>query len=288
MSQTSRPTVEPAAPAGRESFVRATEVWLIDILGEEPPDCLDQQERDRAAHFVRAADATRFRRSRIALRYIIGARLGLDPKLIELRQRCPVCEGSHGPISTDAGLHVSLSRCGPFALVAIGRTSLGVDIASTPEALKVLDFALSPDERLQFSQLGRDVPRGLAATIWTRKEAYLKALGLGLRRAPSSLSFPLNHGAITVRDDDSTGQIWRLDTALAGMFACTVCVPASDSVTWRYSSILRIREAGPVAPGSWSSPEEGTSDATRSSEAAPRDGGIGKSTQSEDAGILGR
>ncbi len=97
---------------------------------------------------------------------------------------CPRCGSSdHGPPRVvGAPVWASVSRAGGLLAVAVGDGGpVGVDI-ETPRAASVAtvaQVALHPDERLD-----DDVQ---ATRTWVRKEAVLKALGLGLTVDPRRL-----------------------------------------------------------------------------------------------------
>lgn len=96
-----------------------------------------------------------------------------------LTRCCSVCGAAHGRlVCDDPGVHVSLARAGNLALIAICDAPVGVDL----EEIRRTAFdgfggvALGPGER------ARSLPE--RARAWTRKEAVLKAAGLGLTVDP--------------------------------------------------------------------------------------------------------
>jgi 4'-phosphopantetheinyl transferase len=144
---------------------------------------LSQAERLRAAKFARECDRRRFVAARARLRQLIGERLDLRPEKVEL------VYGERGkpalaPRLAASGLRFNLSHCGEVAVYAFasGR-EIGVDVEALrplPDADDVAARFFSPKEYEAYRSLEpRLQPLGFF-NCWTRKEAFIKALGEGL------------------------------------------------------------------------------------------------------------
>jgi 4'-phosphopantetheinyl transferase len=118
--------------------------------------------------------------ARVGLRVVVGSYLGVDPREVEivrsLRGR-PQLAGAHG-------LSFNLSHTAGMAVYAIGRRpAIGVDIealgrrAPTPG---LIERALSIREAASLKRVGADERTATFLEYWTVKEAYAKALGVGL------------------------------------------------------------------------------------------------------------
>jgi 4'-phosphopantetheinyl transferase len=162
--------------AGPET-VRASAVVLSDA------------ERQRASCFAFDRDRRRFIVARARLRQLLAVRLGVRPESVEF------VYGAHGKPAlarrfADSDLCFNVSHCDDLAAYALsyGRT-VGIDI----EAIRVIGNAddiaaryFSCRENATYCSLDpRDRLLGFF-NCWTRKEAFLKALGDGL-------SMPLDH-----------------------------------------------------------------------------------------------
>jgi hypothetical protein len=127
---------------------------------------------------------------RAALRRIIGSYAGVDPSTLAFDRSCQHCgDPSHGRPRLVGGLDVSFStasRSGCFVVAAAkAEMSVGVDIETaarfdTAMARDVWRVALTPDERRRFNP--EDIRE--IARLWCRKEAVLKAMGLGIAGRP--------------------------------------------------------------------------------------------------------
>lgn len=79
------------------------------------------------------------------------------------------------------GLHFNLSHSGSWVLCAVSQAPVGVDIEGIrPRGPSLPRYALSEKEYAQFRRMGEDWPAFYS--LWTRKEAWCKYTGQGLKR----------------------------------------------------------------------------------------------------------
>jgi 4'-phosphopantetheinyl transferase len=149
---------------------------------------LHDDECRRAGRFRLARDRRRYVVARGLLRTLLAARLGTHPRSVEL------CCGAHGkprlaPGSAAGDLRFNVSHTGDFALFAFSRgREVGVDVEAVlpmRDADAVARHFFSRSELRAYRALEPGARQAGFFTCWTRKEAYLKALGGGL---PSPLS----------------------------------------------------------------------------------------------------
>ena len=167
---------------------------MLRALDELPADrrLLDDRERRRAARLLSEIDQRRFVAAHTLLRSELGDRLATDPARLRFdHEPCSQCGGPHGrlivlrpggSLARRAGLHFSLSHSDGHALLAISETPVGVDIEALPDAAMCqrLSALLHPRERATILSAPEEAQRTLFTRVWCRKEAYLKALGVGL------------------------------------------------------------------------------------------------------------
>jgi phosphopantetheinyl transferase len=122
---------------------------------------------------------------RALLRHLVAARLGLAPEAVQIGHGE---DGRPMVIAPDGALHVSVSARGTLAALAIAPVPVGVDLEPIGDPREPVWDVLHARERggveSAWKSRAEDWP---FLTIWTAKEAYLKALGLGLKREPSRL-----------------------------------------------------------------------------------------------------
>jgi 4'-phosphopantetheinyl transferase len=136
------------------------------------------------ARRLRVADArARFVVARAALRALLGAYLGRPPRRIEIDpgpDGKPALRARAGAVP----LHFSVSHSGSLALLAFSSDGpVGVDVEwerELPNALPLAERFFSPRER-RAVQAARSAERSrVFLSVWTAKEAVLKARGDGL------------------------------------------------------------------------------------------------------------
>jgi 4'-phosphopantetheinyl transferase len=126
--------------------------------------------------------------SHVALRLVLGELTGTAPESLRFERRCGHCGGAgHGKprLAGRPDLDFSISHSGGLALIAVARgRRVGVDVERVRRRTDVLAIArgsLSARERHAIECPGTDEARREAFfRCWTRKEAYLKAVGVGL------------------------------------------------------------------------------------------------------------
>jgi len=161
-------------------------VWTID-LDEEPAlastllPCLSGEERVRASRFRTTAHRLRFIVAHGALRHILSIHTGVRPGQVSLGSTA-----TGKPFVAGSGLAFNLSHSDGLAICAVTpEGEIGADverIRPIDDADSLVERFFAADERRQYQAIE---PRDRLATfysIWTRKEAFVKATGAGLNR----------------------------------------------------------------------------------------------------------
>ena len=164
----------------------------------EDRQVLSREEVVRAGRFHRLADRVRFTRTRVALRRLIGDRLGIAASEVRFDVNHRGKPRIHCACSATPPLRFNVSHSGAHALIAVSpRRSVGLDIERRdperdqaelwPLILSPREQAASVQERLEFFD------------CWSAKEAVLKALGVGVGDYLQRLS------VLRSRVDDAVG-----------------------------------------------------------------------------------
>ncbi|MEU3064703.1 4'-phosphopantetheinyl transferase superfamily protein [Streptomyces subrutilus] len=171
-------------------------LWLVDTTAyrahadRHAPGTLDAQELARAAEFVRAADRDSYVCAHVALRRLLGAYLGLAPREVAVeRAPCAHCDEPHGrPVLPGGALHFSLSHCTGISLLAFATAPVGVDVEEVVPLRTIAELSdvLHPREAAELAVLPAAERPPAFTRVWTRKEAYLKGLGVGLSENPAA------------------------------------------------------------------------------------------------------
>ena len=167
-----------------------TQVWRIDLSARSGASIhaavdhpiLDQEESRRAQAFKFDRDRDRFIRAHVALRRLLSSVTGIASDKLSLR----LDDLGKPMLTPDCGVQFNLSHSEDQALFAVTRAArIGVDL----EKIRPLSDADALAERhfsvRELSHL-RTLPAGMAREraffhCWTRKEAFVKCTGVGLR-----------------------------------------------------------------------------------------------------------
>jgi 4'-phosphopantetheinyl transferase len=208
--------------------VKADEIDVRLVPLDLPPErladlerLLSPDERARAARYRFPRDRDRFMAGRGSLREILGAYLDAEPAGVELAY------GPHGKphlAGKKGTLGFNLAHADGLAVVAAGRgRRIGVDIEAVRPTGDLEDLA-----RHAFSPVELEVFRGLPFLArmrafyhcWTRKEAYVKALGTGFSTALDAFDVSLSPDEparlLAVRDGGPGPDCWVLEDLPVG------------------------------------------------------------------------
>ncbi|MEU3375285.1 4'-phosphopantetheinyl transferase family protein [Streptomyces sp. NPDC006711] len=200
---------------------------------------LSTEERARADRIVHPATKVGFVAGRAASRRILSELLGVPPTDITLGRRpCPGCgDPHHGPpavLRPQSPLWISISHTNGCGMLAVAHVPVGVDVEG------VRDF---PVEELAESTLTESEsrvvlgsPEGPARTsaflrAWTRKEAVLKAVGIGITTDLRTVETrPESPGPVVVAAGvPGTPSSWAVaDLAVPDGWGAAISVPASS------------------------------------------------------------
>jgi 4'-phosphopantetheinyl transferase len=187
------------------------QIWRVPLDGPSPvvarlKPLLAPDECARAESFRFERDRGWFIVGRAMLRIVLGRILKEEPDRLEFRygaQGKPALAGSF----ERAGLEFNVTHSQGLALVAVTRRRrVGVDIEALRPLLdreQIIHRFFSARERAEFAL----VPEGLRVEAfyqgWTRKEAYMKALGAGF-------SLPLDRFEVSLAPG-APARLWNVE-----------------------------------------------------------------------------
>lgn len=189
-------------------------VWVADMRNL-PRDfdwgaVLSVDEKERAAQFRFAMHRKRFMVWRSVLKMLLGWYLDLDPARVVLAyglNRKPRVAGSQ--------VEFNVSHTEDLCLFGFAQCPIGIDVErvrQVPECLEIAHRFFSADEAERL-RAERSIGRAKAFfRFWTRKEAVLKALGVGLSFGLDRFSVSLDEPTYVLRwaDDAMRPSEWTL------------------------------------------------------------------------------
>jgi 4'-phosphopantetheinyl transferase len=177
---------------------------------------LSPDERQRAGRYYRPVDRDRFIAGRGILRKIISAYLALSPGQLRFTYN----EYGKPAVSdeqNDRALNFNLSHSAELILYAITRgRGVGIDIEYIREDFATLEIAerfFSKDEVTALKSLPTDQRTMGFFNCWSRKEAFIKAKGMGVSYPLDRFTVSLVPGeppALLKVDDEREVARWRM------------------------------------------------------------------------------
>jgi len=195
-----------------ETLKKSIRVWNIHLPDHhsETPFCrslLTGEELDRAAKFRKPEDAEVFILCRGLLRRVLADCLNTEPSGLRFNRNA---QGK--PFLEDGKLDFNVSHSRDRLLIAVtaGR-AVGVDIEFRRSGLNMKSIAkrwFAPEEQEFFQALEKQ-EEGFFG-IWAKKEAYVKALGVGIYKDLNTFAVPLGEKPFSP-NIEKTGQ-WFFQT----------------------------------------------------------------------------
>jgi 4'-phosphopantetheinyl transferase len=221
------------------------QLWRVDLEAIRSQESRWQQllssdETIRAARFHFAADRQRFVASRAWLRTILAAFLVAEPSELNFsysKNEKPFL----GPGHARSGITFNVSHSGGIGLYAFARRrDIGVDVEQIRrdfDAESIAHRFFSASEQKQLAALPESERVDAFFRCWTRKEAYIKAIGEGLSLPLSQFDVSLEtletNALLATRPDRSEAEHWMIREVPGGAgYSAALCVRGRD---WRFT-----------------------------------------------------
>jgi 4'-phosphopantetheinyl transferase len=215
----------------------AIHIWELDLDHFIFTDVLSEDERARAAKFRFDHDRKRFTSGRTALRLLTAGYLKTNPEKVQF---------TYGPAGKPAiaksPLSFNLAHSGPHALLAftLGQ-QLGVDleqIRQIDDMPMVAQYSFAPGEFRRWQALPADQKTRAFYRCWTRKEAYLKAIGEGIAQRLKKFEVSFEPGAPPAILNGAQGNWTVIDASREPYAAAIACDAPNPSLeTFSLASI---------------------------------------------------
>ena len=180
--------------------IHVYQAFLPDILNELTRfnAYLSQTEIDQAQRFKTPSLSQYFVLRRGLLRWLLAKLLDEHPDSLRFHTNA---QGKPS-LSDYPELHFNLSHSGDYVLLAVSHDSpLGVDIEQIKPHIVTQDlaqFILAADEWNAYIGLNEGEKVAAFYNVWAQKEAFIKAIGLGL-------SFPLKDVSVAISANGQQG-----------------------------------------------------------------------------------
>jgi 4'-phosphopantetheinyl transferase len=206
-------------------------VWRIDVrqpprVFEELRSLLSRDEEDRAALYRFDPARESFVATRAALRSLAGSYLGIDPRDVTFAY---TAKGK----PEVPGLSFNASHAGDVAVAAFARSgSVGVDVEEMRPDRDLRALArrfFAPAENAALDLLDGQALVAAFYRCWTRKEAFVKAVGEGVSFDLRRFVVSVEPGARIVSidgDPEAAAAWWAADVSPRGGYVAAVVASA--------------------------------------------------------------
>ena len=182
----------------------------LDVDSDRYLAFLSPDECHRAARFRFDVHRNRYIVCRGTLRELLGAKLGIDPA--ELRFEY----GSHGkPRTANSQITFNVSHSDVVAMIATAKDfEVGCDVEKVEPKFaddQIPERFFSPHEVAELRALPKAEQTAAFFRCWTRKEAFIKACGLGVSMGLDTFDVTLGEPAMLLRGADG----WTLQAVAA-------------------------------------------------------------------------
>lgn len=241
-------TVWERPPDAVRAVADEVHVWLVvvsDSAAAVPrlERVLSPDERASAAKLATAELRTRYVVAHGALRSVLARYLAVPPERLTFGRNAygkPFVAGPHE-------LRFNLSHAGDLAVIGVCQTRrLGIDVERVRADLdldRLAAFAFSAPELAAWRRVPPAERPAAFFAAWTRKEAYVKAQGLGLALPLKSFAVALEPAAepalVWAEGDAAAPRQWTLHALPVGPgYAGAVAVegPAVRARHWRWQA----------------------------------------------------
>ncbi len=199
---------------------------------------LDESERARAARFVFPRNRVEYTAAHVLVRRALAATTGHPAAAFRFEA------GAHGKPTawiggTMAGVHFNLSHTRGMVAVAVAPFEHGLDVEPLDRTvnLSIAGRYFCPEEIAWLGGLPEERRGEGFLRLWTLKEAFIKATGLGLSQELDGFWFQVFPPAIRFKDIADNPAAWRFEQRdLDGKFMAAVGFRAPPGqaplVTW--------------------------------------------------------
>ena len=199
---------------------------VLDAMGAPPG--VDADRIAAINRFVRREDQLRAWAGEMAARWLLCTELHTAPSQIRFRR-----DANGKPQAEGLAIDYNVSHSGDWAVCALSSGAVGIDVEQhQPVDWKVCRICFTPGERALLDAAADEGERSkLFYRLWTLKESYIKARGLGMQidlqsfgMRPQGHTWRLSHSA----HDDKQKWIWATP-GFEETYSLAVCLAAETA-----------------------------------------------------------
>jgi 4'-phosphopantetheinyl transferase len=207
--------------------------WTHPARFRETPEALallTDEERAQHARFIPPRKRHEYLVTRVLAKTVLGQVLGLAPTDVHFTQN----QWGRPEIG---GVHFNLTHTdGLVALLVSQEHEVGCDtelISRAPKLLELGPNVFAPKELSELAAMDASERPLRAVTLWTLKESYIKARGMGLALALDGFAFRFSEAGVRLEVEpalNDDGSLWQFQTVTHGPHLISTAIRSSEPV----------------------------------------------------------
>ena len=222
------------------------DLWQFSLAHEliDASLLLNADERSRAERFYFSRHKRRFSAARATMRMILSRYLNIAP------ERLVFTYNTYGKpeVINSQKLRFNLSHTSDLAMLAVGKSHpMGVDIEkySARPYEGIARILFSKQEFEEFSRVPSALKPAVFFHVWSQKEAFIKASGLGLSYPTKDFNVPTNMPTRQLVDDPLNNITWQLRSFMPAV-ACGGALCHHPTVREIRHGIIQLHDNTPL------------------------------------------
>lgn len=210
--------------------------WLNPETFEATPETLallTPEERAQHLRFIPPIKRHEYLVTRVLLKTILGRTLGIDSAAVQFTTN----EWGRPELSPRSPIRFNVTHTeGLIALLLSDQHEVGVDterISRAPRLLALAPNVFAPRELSDLAALPDEQRAQRALTLWTLKESYIKARGMGLALALDGFAFTFGEQGIRLEVEprlNDDGARWQFQTLTHGGHLISTAIAAAEPI----------------------------------------------------------
>jgi 4'-phosphopantetheinyl transferase len=196
---------------------------------------LSDEERAQHQRYIPPAKRHEYLVTRVLVRRVLGEAPGVAPQALQFVRNewgCPAL----APDSSSAPIHFNISHTDGLVVCLVStQYEVGVDtelFSRAPNLLALAPDVFAPKELRELAALPDNEKAQRAVILWTLKESYIKARGMGLALPLDGFAFRFDAGRVRLEvepalQDDGTR--WQFKWQRLGVHCISTAIACPDT-----------------------------------------------------------
>jgi 4'-phosphopantetheinyl transferase len=200
---------------------------------------LNAEERQQQQRYIPPAKRHEYLVTRVLVRSVLGEALAIAPAALQFVHN-EWGRPALAPGSSSVPLHFNISHTEGLVVCLVSTTPEGgVDtelLSRAPRLLALAPNVFAPKELSDLAALSVDQQAQRAVLLWTLKESYIKARGMGLALPLDGFAFRFSGDRISLEVEpalNDDGGHWQFQTQMLGLHCVSMAIacPEASRVT---------------------------------------------------------